>query len=259
MPIIEDTPLTPPVNPPVAVTVVPPEHRGVTVDTISPITPLKDLSENSGLDREHPIGIYVANNSQTGDYYIGATTERKRRLPEHLSKLNTGSHSNQKFQESFNRNSDFEWLEIPIVTREDAFSLERDLIKACRGDPHCLNLKDAVPVSEETREKHRQYQLGKKMPDGFSEKLSGVLLERWKDPEFVQKQREARVGRTLSEEHKANIRASSSFTKSSVPVNIDGVIYPSVRDASTALNVPYTTAAKRLNSPNFPSWERLSP
>jgi len=42
----------------------------------------------------------------------------------------------------------------------------------------------------------------------------------------------------------------------SVPVEINGKVYPSITAACVELNVPISTAINRLKNPNFSEWKK---
>lgn len=69
--------------------------------------------------------------------------------------------------------------------------------------------------------------------------------------------REGQKGRVLSEEHKAKLSQAAKHRKSQSHhsiINIDGVVYNSIKEASEKTKVKYNTIQKRLKNPNFPNY-----
>lgn len=69
--------------------------------------------------------------------------------------------------------------------------------------------------------------------------------------------REGQKGRVLSEEHKAKLSQEAKHRKSQSHhsiINIDGVVYNSIKEASEKTKVKYNTIQKRLKNPNFPNY-----
>lgn len=71
-------------------------------------------------------GIYCLRNKNNGKRYIGSSKHIKERLIEHLSQLETHTHSNKELQEAF----DTDGLEICIVEYIDDLE-DRDAILEC--------------------------------------------------------------------------------------------------------------------------------
>lgn len=69
--------------------------------------------------------------------------------------------------------------------------------------------------------------------------------------------REGQKGRVLSEEHKAKLSQAAKHRKSQSHhsiINIDGVVYNSIKEASEKTKVKYNTIQKRLKNSNFPNY-----
>lgn len=69
--------------------------------------------------------------------------------------------------------------------------------------------------------------------------------------------REGQKGRVLSEEHKAKLSQAAKHRKSQSHhsiINIDGVVYNSIKEASEKTKVKYNTIQRRLKNPNFSNY-----
>jgi group I intron endonuclease len=116
---------------------------------------------------------YTATNNRTGQFYIGSTTNFKKRQQEHLN-----SCSPYPFQRSLRKNPEewvWEWVEDDCEERE----LEQFLLDLFWGDPLCLNLAPDVIAprkgqtqSEETKRKIGDKHRGKKYGPETRAKIS---------------------------------------------------------------------------------------
>ena len=69
--------------------------------------------------------------------------------------------------------------------------------------------------------------------------------------------REGQKSRVLSEEHKAKLSQAAKHRKSQSHhsiINIDGVVYNSIKEASEKTKVKYNTIQRRLKNPNFSNY-----
>ena len=78
-----------------------------------------------------------------------------------------------------------------------------------------------------------------------------------KSESYAKHIREGQKGRVLSEEHKAKLSQAAKHRKSQSHhsiINIDGVVYNSIKEASEKTKVKYNTIQRRLKNPNFPNY-----
>lgn len=69
--------------------------------------------------------------------------------------------------------------------------------------------------------------------------------------------KEGQTGKSLTEEHKQKLSKAAKHRKSPsnhAIINIDGIIYNSLKEASKKTGVKYNTIQKRLKNPNFPNY-----
>ena len=188
---------------------------------------------------EEIVAVYKSHNPNTGQYYIGASSDVVARISNHLSRLKNKKHrrdGNSKFQEAFDRDSNFTFSIIPTLTKEEAFKLEKDLIASHLDDPLCINAVNSTGIppslSEEARKKISEtlkkrfadgappHGLGRNVSDETKQKMSKASKKVWEnesyreeaikrinDPESKKRQSLLLTGRTDSEEtkHKKSI------------------------------------------------------
>lgn len=163
---------------------------------------------------EWDIVVYVSFNSDTGHYYIGTTTRRSHRRSHHRWELENNRHPNKRFQQAFDRNSNFQWKEVTVESSRHGYDIEKDLILKYRSDPFCLNIMYSVPanrlgctLSEEHKEALRKANSGKVVSKETKEKTRQALLGRARPSDVVEKVRKSLIGRKLSKEHRAKLSA----------------------------------------------------
>lgn len=127
-------------------------------------------------------------------------------------------------------------------------------------------------LTEETKEKLRQINLGKEIPEKTRQKIREARARQVFTDEARAKLSASLTGREFSEQHKAKLGEKAvkqwsdpTFVNKVVaavshPVEIQGVVYPSVRKAAEALGIPAQTVSSRLKSQTdqFKDWNRAS-
>ncbi|QBJ02599.1 endonuclease [Pseudomonas phage Psa21] len=182
-------------------------------------------------------GAYVIKH-RSGIFYIGSATDLIKRRDEHNSRLKNNGHHCKRLQTAFNANGDLIWEYYYTTTREEAYEMEKKLIKQHANDPGLTN----------------QFHNGYKPPS---------LVK------AVKKSADLRRGVTLSNEHKTNI--SNGLLKANIspearnarvarkkkPVIINDKKYASAKDAAKILNVDDVTLLRRCRSdnPKFANWQ----
>ena len=198
--------------------------------------PIEDIAE------EQKTVVYLAQNTN-GEFYIGATTDKKRRIYNHLYQLKNNIHGKGKdlFQQAYNRNPDFNFKAFPVETKNEAFQLENSLIKKYIDDDKCLNMDNVRPppvVTDETRKKisiavrlhneNREFNphIGRKISEETRQKMSLASKKTWEIPatrekmlsflrsdEFREKIGNVHRGKIESEE----TRMKKSLAKKGIP------------------------------------------
>jgi group I intron endonuclease len=101
--------------------------------------------------------VYQIHNPETGEFYIGATTNIDKRIKEHIKDINNKQHSNAKLQDSFSVGDYMEIVTFPVPNPIQAFEVEKILIENSIDNPNCLNIRrgrippslNRVPTEEE--------------------------------------------------------------------------------------------------------------
>lgn len=207
------------------------------------------------------VGVYILQNPHTSETYAGSGDLYKRENA-HRCALEQNKHTNYKLQRAYNRDPRFEFIGVPVETRDEARDFEQAVIDEFLGSPLFLNIQpDArhcgggAPVSEETRKKISEANRGKKKPPHVSEFIrqrnlgNQYGLGRQRTDEEKEICRQAAKRQWQNPEHVAKMRK---------PVCVNGVVYQTARDAAGALNVPPTTVFNRVNSPKFPEWSYVN-
>lgn len=99
--------------------------------------------------------------------------------------------------------------------------------------------------------------LGYQHTEETKQKISNSTKGVKKSESHVKHIREGQKGRVLSEEHKAKLSQAAKHRKSQSHhsiINIDGVVYNSIKEASEKTKVKYNTIQRRLKNPNFPNY-----
>lgn len=183
-------------------------------------------------------GCYRITNNATGHFYIGSSTSPQNRLTHHRNALDGEYHKNKKFQTVF---VGWEHITIEIFdtdTVEEARILEQQMLDQFVGTPLCCNQATSVsdPGEGVITLEMRQYSISRAQAHNRGRKYSDTHR---KNMSLAHK------GSTRSEETKAAISLSKSRA-----VEIDGIRYSSVAEASATLGINSNTIRTRLRNPD---------
>jgi len=122
--------------------------------------------------------IYKITNMINDKFYIGSTINFDKRIYNHISKLNNNSHYNFYLQNDWNRygSDNFRFEIIEVVDEDDLIDKEQYWLDFCqpykRNIGYNINNKaDRSCMTEETKEKLRLINIGKKMPESMKQKI----------------------------------------------------------------------------------------
>jgi hypothetical protein len=157
--------------------------------------------------------------------YVGSTKDINRRLGQHEHSLRRGRHPVKALQKLYTEEPGIEAFFFLTESEFEARQLEEWLIDRFASSGRLLNRNQigfrgmsGLSHSAETRRKISQLKLGRKLP--------------------------------------AEAIAKRSITNS-IPVEIDGQHYSSLKDAGEILGFSSSFLIHRLNSGNFPTWKYL--
>lgn len=183
--------------------------------------------------------------------YVGSSGQPGLRTSNHMWLLKRNEHSNSTFQELYNENPNFYVVYYTVNTRDEAFELEQALIDYYSPSGllinHALNAlipNKGIKRSDETRAKLRLAHLGFRHTPEAKEKIRLAGIGRTKSEAERQHLSVIKKGKPQPD-HIAEMCRERNRLRSK-PVSIDGAIYPSVREASRALNIPRDTVKTRL-------------
>lgn len=148
------------------------------------------------------IGIYAITHIASGHRYVGQSTNIKERLTEHKRRLRLRAHPNAKLQSYWDKYGPdaFVFGVVEECAVRDLDTLEQRYIDANPG----LNV--SIFVGAPMR--------GRKMPPGFSERMSAIHKGKVVSKATRRRMSRARMGMTFSDTHKANLsRALTGGTR----------------------------------------------
>lgn len=187
-------------------------------------------------------GVYQIKNLVTNKIYIGSTiTSFIYRWRQHQSKLKMGKHENAHLQSSYTKygDSNFEYTVLYVgVSLEDIRIKEQELIDSLDSSnpDKGYNLDPVVDRhirSEETKRKMSASRKGK--CSGSSNGFYGKTHSE----EVRNRIRQARLGKKMSDVTKAKMAE-----KRKIKVRINGVIYPSIKEAAQELGMSKATLSR---------------
>lgn len=189
------------------------------------------------------IGVYILHNPSTKETYVGSGVLELREK-RHFRNLENGRigattvkgkplrHQNRKLQAAYNRDPNFEFISIPVSTREEAFDFEQVIIDDFYGKPLFLNMSHdaragAYNATEESKQKMSQAAKGKPKTPEHKEKIRTNTKTQWEDPVYRE----------------------TMLTANRTRISINGTVYGSIKEAASILGIPASTIPYRLSNP----------
>lgn len=198
-------------------------------------------------------GVYQIRNLVNNKIYIGSTTTSFiYRWRQHCSKLKMGKHDNAHLQSSYIKygDSNFEYTVLYVgISTEDIRAKEQEWINfldTCNPSKG-YNLEPTVDRhsrSEDTKKKISMNRRGKCVgpANGFYGKTHSE--------EVRNRIRQARLGKKMSDATKAKI-----VEKRKIKVKINGVIYPSIKEAAQELGMSKATLSRWVKDKRKTNYE----
>jgi len=234
-------------------------------------------------------GIYLIESKINGKKYVGSAANLYVRRHVHFSTLKYDKHYNKHLQRHFNKYSnDLEFSILEYCEKEDLIKREQYYIDTlnpefnmCKVAGSCLGKK----LSGETKRKISEMHKGKRLSKEHREKISiankgktvseearrkigdgnrgeknhmygklGYWYNKNRDDECKNK-----ISRTLIKYYKSDPRLIilNRLQKHRKEIEIEGIKYSSIRDASRILDKPRTTINNRLKSKKFPMYKYI--
>jgi len=251
------------------------------------------LSIDKVLHDEHSrvCSAYAIFHVASGKVYVGSTSNTYYRRKAHLNHLTCGTHPNRHLQNAYNLNKELKLRFVLTDTREEAYEIEQRMIDEYMNKGILFNVAKDVRYSgvefkhkPETIELLRKLSTGRKLSDeakrkiGLASKGRSVGLKR--SPETIAKMQEAqrrqpsptkekldqlkRMALISAQRRLGNKLAENTIQKCKLHgqrtakhVEIDGVTYNSITEASKVLKVERSVIRNRIasNTPKFQNWK----
>ena len=226
-------------------------------------------------------GIYRILNTKTGKYYIGKSVDVNKRFGQHKSDLNCGRHHCIFLQRAWNKyGSDsfvFELVqecsdELQLTELEQNYldnnrkELYNTSYKSSGGDLISYHPnKDDIVARMTDSVKARYASMSEEDRANLSKKFSGQnngMFGKTHSEEAKKAMSENRRDYTGSEnpffgkEHSLDtkLKLRQAATKRAKPIVIDGVEFPSIKEATRQLGINKSTIANRIKSSKYPNY-----
>jgi group I intron endonuclease len=204
------------------------EHQS---DTMNETKIVNEL-ENLNITTQTKSGIYKIINKIDGKYYVGSSSNFKKRWKQHLITLRSHKHHNDFLQRSWDKygeqNFIFEiveyvdetklliveqkYLDIAKQEQNKSYNLNWEASGGNISEYSRLKLKNRY-FSPEHRKKISESKIGKKRSEETIEKLKLSRIGKKNTPESNEKRRVKMLGKTLSEESKLKLSHSRKGMK----------------------------------------------
>lgn len=188
----------------------------------------------------------------TGHFYIGSTNNLYQRIKYHRNRLKNDCHDNKKLQAAFT-----EWDEGFVTytyckNKQVALDEEQRILDVRFEDPLCCNFSPSAKPSWVTNgavaaaaanPNKPKYWLGKNLSEEAKRKIGDANRLKVRTEEHRRNQSIGQTGKILLKKRK--------------PVELDGVRYSGITEASLELGIFRSTVARRISGQlkGFPNWK----
>lgn len=163
-------------------------------------------------------GIYRITCTANGKVYIGSAQNLRKRWTQHRGLLDNNAHYNGHLQNSWNKHGSeaFTWDVVEYVEDERLIEREQhylDLYRSAKRE-HGFNLYPTAGsplgrvLSDESKEKLRIANLGKKAAPETRAKMSETRRGKKLSPEWAENIRQGQLGKVISAETRAKLSLS---------------------------------------------------
>ncbi len=178
----------------------------------------------NGLTRVHAKthrfpATYVLLLVECGKYYIGSTNNLYKRIYDHRRDLERNEHANSSFQKAYNaaENKSLRLIFIRVESRKEGYEIEQLLLDKHIGSGLLFNVFNNAEVN------------------GHGGK--------WSEEAKV---KQSKVGKRAFESGKMDQALAEYRKRLRRSVSIDGVLYPSLKEASRAMGITYAALVLRF-------------
>lgn len=198
-------------------------------------------------------GVYQIKNLVTNKIYIGSTiTSFIYRWRQHHSKLKMRKHENAHLQSSYIKygDSNFEYTILYVGTSlEDIRTREQEFINTFNSynPDKGYNMDSVVDRSTRSEETKKKMSLSRK---GKCSGSSNNFYGKTHTEEVREKIRQAHIGKKLSDNTKAKMSE-----KRKIKVRINGMIYPSIKEAAEELKMSKATLSRWVKDERKTNYE----
>lgn len=222
------------------------------------------------------VGTYIIRHPSTGVFYIGSTSNYAHRKAQHTYLLRRGQHHAPLLQQAWEMNPEITWEFTPFESQVSAEQHEQQLLIQNFGSllmaNVSLNARGQSTLSDETRNKISAANTGRVQSEETIRKRFASRKGYTHSDETRRKMSEALTGKPISDAAKQKMREAKLGKKPSpltiaatrekmgIKISIDGIVYGSIREASKALHISFSTIKKRITSDSseFTTWFYLT-
>ena len=151
------------------------------------------------------IGVYSITNTANGKIYIGSSVNIDKRFSGHRNALNKGKHENSHLQRAWDKHG-IESFRFAVLCEaesgQDVRSLEQQYLDQLTTGTSYNISKNACGASfgednpakrDDVRKKISAGLLGKKLTETAKTNIGAAVAQRWKDPEYRRKMKDAKI------------------------------------------------------------------
>lgn len=179
--------------------------------------------------------VYVIEHIETDKVYIGSTKNLLRRCKENINCLENNKHKNKPLQQAYNKNNNINIYYNTCDSKEEADFLEQKVVTILNKHDKVFNL--AVIDTKITGR-------GRKLSEEHKNILKNSNINRVVTNETKLKMRQSQLQYCQSE--KGIERINKLIEDRSKPIELSGVKYKSMSEASRQLNVSWSTINRRI-------------
>lgn len=201
-------------------------------------------------------GIYVIRNCLSGNLYVGSSDHIARRFCAHVSQLRRGVHHSIRLQWAWKTRGEeaVEFLlleEAPVehlIEKEEAYiiALRPEYNWSVCADNPMKGRRHTPETIEKMRRNRRGKGRGKRPPRSLEHRQKMSAANTGKPGAFRGKHHTDEAKAKLSASAKERYRRAAN--PNSRPVEVNGIVYPTGRQAASALGVARGTLLKRLKA-----------